>query len=137
MRHFLASGSRMETYSSCGELSMRIEPHHMLLVVFPFCGLQLASPFPTLYSGSDAGVPVGEERSRKTGLDRSMMVDQSEDWIIPFHYERNDCRSIDGICYLVLGVGCGWEFGVLGARCCRKQLRTGRQNERREGFRSR
>jgi hypothetical protein len=37
------------------------------------------------------------------------MLEQIEGWIVPFHYERNDCRGIDDMCYPVMGVD-----GVLG-----------------------
>ena len=113
MRRFWGSGSRMGTFVYCVELSKRIDLHHMLQVVFPFCGLQLAYPFPTLCSGSGTSVFVEEQRIRQTGLMCSKMLNPIEGWIIPCHYERNDSRWTDDICYQVMGVDCERRYWVL------------------------
>jgi hypothetical protein len=117
MRRFWGSGSRMETYLLCVELSMQIGFQHMLLVVFPFCGVLPAHPFLTLCSGSGTNASVEEERSRKTGLLRLKILSQIEGWIIPFHCEWNNSRWIDDMFYRVMCVdgdlGCWADEAVV------------------------
>ena len=49
------------------------------------------------------------------------MVDQIKGWMVPFHYELNDCR---GMCYPVMGAD--GDFGwLMSDAVVAKQVRVG------------
>ena len=84
MRHSSGSGSRRVTCLYCAESWNWIEPQNRLQVVWPFCDLQSAHPCPPLYSGSGRSVVEQEQQCRETALVRLQILDQIEDWIVPF-----------------------------------------------------
>jgi hypothetical protein len=72
-----------------------IDLQHTLLVVWPFCGLQFAHPFPPWCSGSGMNVCEEERQRRETEFVRLWILGQIEDWIVPFPQGQNISRSID------------------------------------------
>lgn len=114
---------------------MRIDLHYRLPEEFPFCGLQVVYPFPTLCSGSGTSVSVEERQYWKTGLKCLKLLHSIGGWTIPFHNERKDSRLIDDSSYPAMVVDLELWSGVLGGLYrCRKQAEGRRQNECREGF---
>ena len=84
MRHSLGSGFQKETCLYYVELWNWIGPQNRQQVVLPFCDLQFAHPCPPLCSGSGTSVVEQERQCRETGLVRLQILDQIEDWIVPF-----------------------------------------------------
>jgi hypothetical protein len=137
MRYFLESGSQKATYLCCVELSNLIEHLYMPLVEWPFCCLLFACPFRSLCSGSGTSVGEEERRDLVTGFVRLRMLNQIEDWIVPFHYWQIVSWSIGSSYYQMVVVDGGWGTFVLADdTVVAKQAGGGGWNECLAGFRT-